>query len=95
MASGVGNATLDFGAAPGTNMVSVAVTGQAAIGAGSYAEAFVMSDDTTADHNAYEHRLAPFTLRCEAIIAGTGFTIVAFSDYRLTGQFKVRWVWAD
>lgn len=89
-----GTATLDFGAAPGTNHVSVAVTGQSAIGATDNAEAFIMGGDSTATHNAYEHMVAPIKLSVSAVSAGVGFTINAISAWRLTGTFKCRWVWS-
>lgn len=89
-----GTATLTFGSAPGTNNVTTTVTGQAAITTGSNCEAFMMGNDSTATHTAYEHQLVPMTLRCGNIVAGTGFDIVAYSDFRLTGTFTVRWVWA-
>lgn len=88
----IGTATLDFGAAPGSNVATVTVTGQTRIDAGSQATAALMGD-TTADHNAYEHLIVPLTVRCSDIVAGTGFTITASSEWRLTGTFKVRWSW--
>jgi hypothetical protein len=94
MASGTGTATLTFGAAPGTNYVSVAVTGQTGIGVSSHAEAFLMAS-TTATHNEIEHLLSGIRLTCGNIVAGTGFTIYAFTELRLTGTFSVHWVWAD
>lgn len=87
-----GTATINFGVAPGTNLVSVAVTGQTAIASGSHAEAFFMGD-TTADHNADEHQFADIKLVCGSIVAGTGFTIFASTQLRLTGTFTVHWVW--
>jgi hypothetical protein len=97
MANATGFATLDFGAFPGSNEASVAVTGQAAISATSKADAFVMADDTTADHDAGDHRYfdALCGLTCGTPAAGTGFTIYATSLQPLEGTFKVRWVWAD
>lgn len=90
---GTGTATIDFGAAPGTNIVSVAVTGETGILSGSAVEAWIMGQ-STATHNAYEHAVAPIKLSCGSIIAATGFTITAVTDWRLTGTFTVRWVWA-
>ncbi len=90
MATGV--TTINFGSAPGDVNTSVVVTGQGSIGTGSQVEAYLMADDTP-DHNADEHVLVPIRLRCGAIVAGTGFTIYAFSDWVLTGQFNVHWVW--
>jgi len=96
MASGVGEATLDFGAHPGSNEASVAVTGQADISATSNVEAYVMADDTTSDHDADDHRyFAAFAALTCGTPSGTGFTIYARSIEALTGQFKIRWVWSD
>ena len=88
-----GTTTIDFGAPPGGNTAITVVTGQAGIVAGSYLEAWLEAD-TTADHNAEEHMLAPILLRCGSIVPGTGFTINARCEWRLTKTFTVRWVWA-
>jgi len=95
VASATGNLTLDFGAAPGTNIAETTVTGQASILGTSGVEAYMMGLDTTATHNAVEHAIAPIKLSCTAIVPGTGFTIQGISEWRLTGTFVVRWVWAD
>lgn len=95
MATGLGNATLDFGAAPGGNVATVVVTGQAGITGTSSVEAFMMGIDSTADHNDYEHALAVIRLSIVAISSGVGLTIQGVSELRLTGTFKVRFVWAD
>jgi hypothetical protein len=87
-----GTATIDFGAAPGTNAVEVAVTGQAGISTSSQAEAWMMAS-STATHNAEEHMLVPIKLTCGNLINATGFTIYARSDWRLTGTFTVQWIW--
>lgn len=91
-----GNATLNFGSTPGTNHVSVAVTGQAAIASGAYMEAYFQGDDSTATHNSYEHKMLPMAvnLTCSDVVAGTGFTINAMTQLRLTGTVKCRWVWS-
>lgn len=91
--AGKGTATLNFDGVPGTNITSVNVTGLTGIESGSHVEAFLQGD-TTAEHTAYEHLIAPINIRCGNIIAGTGFTIYASSNLRLTGTFSVRWVWA-
>lgn len=91
-----GSTTLDFGAIPGTNTASATVTGQATIAAGSHVEAFIQGNDSTAEHNAYEHNtLLPqyVSLACDTVVAGTGFNINAFTELRLTGTVAVRWVW--
>ena len=90
-----GTATLNFGAAPGTNVATVAVTGQATIGATDGAEAWFMGD-STADHNVYEHlHMFPDRIGLCAgdVVAGTGFTIYAETELRLTGTIKCRWAW--
>lgn len=97
MASGTGTATIDFGSHPGSNEASVAVTGQSAIQTTSKAEAFFMGDDTSSNHTASDHKYAPtfISLTCGTATAETGFTIHARSHHKVTGQFAVRWVWAD
>ena len=97
MANGQGTAIVDFGAFPGSAEATVVVTGQGAISATSKAEAYVMGDDTTADHTAVDHRwLALFAaLTCGTPTAGAGFTIYAKALDKLQGTFQVRWVWAD
>ena len=97
MATATGTATLDFGAAPGSNEASVAVTGQTSILATSKADAFVMADDTSTDHTASDHRyLETFAaLSCGTPTIATGFTIYARSEHKLTGEWSLRWVWAD
>lgn len=91
----VGVATLNFGAYPGTNEASVAVTGQSGILSTSTAQAFVKADDTTADHTANDHAYLPMLigLACNTPTDATGFTIYARSQHKLQGTFKVRWIW--
>jgi hypothetical protein len=97
MANNTGTATIDFGAAPGLNETSVAVTGQGTISATSKAEAYFMADDTATGHTAADHRYAAslMGLTCGTPSAGTGFTIYARSEHKHQGQFSIRWVWAD
>ena len=89
-----GTAQLAFGAAPGANEASIAVTGQTGIVAGSTVMAFLMSD-TTAGHTAIDHRYAALLLGLTAgnIVAGTGFTIYGTCLDRMQGTFQVRWLW--
>ena len=96
MASGVGSAEIDFGAWPGANEASVAVTGQTDITSLASAEAWLMADDTTADHTAADHRYAAALMgvTCGTPADGVGFTIYGRSTEKLTGAFKVRWVWS-
>ena len=97
MANGTGTATIDFGAAPGSGETSVAVTGLSTISGTSKAEAWIMADDSTADHTASDHRYADLflSLTCGTPTAGVGFTIYARAIDKLTGQFAVRYVWSD
>jgi hypothetical protein len=91
-----GTATLDFGTANyGSDTASVTITGQTAIAADSYCEAWFMAD-TSADATSDEHLLVAreTALACGTIVVGTGFTIEALSDLRLTGRYSVRWVWS-
>lgn len=97
MATGQGTATLNFGAAPGSNEASIAVTGLTTISATSKVEAYFMADSTTADKTASDHRYAPcfIELTCGTLVAGTGFTIFGRSLERMQGSFLVNWVFAD
>jgi hypothetical protein len=97
MANGLGTATIDFGAAPGSNEASIAVTGLGTISATSKVEAYIMGDDTTADHTAADHRYIAtlIGLTCGTPIAATGFTIYGRSTQKIQGTFALRWVWSD
>ena len=91
-----GQATIDFGAAPGTNTTTTVVTGQANIVPSSTINVFMMADTTASGsvgHNQDEHRIVPMTLTADTIVAGVGFTINAVSQWRLESTFIVRWVW--
>jgi hypothetical protein len=97
MATGQGTVTFNFGAAPGTNVVTTAVT-DASIGASSKVEIYLMGTDSTATHNAYEHQLLPLggiSLSPISVTAGVGFTAQAATLLRLTGTIIARYVWAD
>lgn len=91
-----GTATIDFGAFPGSNEASVAVTGQAAILGTSKADVFIMASDTTADHTANDHRYAALLLAFSATTpdVGVGFTIHARCLDKMQGTFAVRWRWS-
>ena len=87
-----GNVLVDFGSAPGTNIVTTTITGQTAIVSTSKVKAVVMLD-STATHNSYEHMIAPIKLTCGNIVNGVGFDIYAVTDWRLTGTFNITWEW--
>jgi hypothetical protein len=77
-----GQTTIDFGAFPGKSDASVAVTGQAAIVAGSLVEAWIRPE-ATADHSADEHMMETLKVFAGNIVAGTGFTIYALNTSQL------------
>lgn len=89
-----GTAEIDFGAWPGSNEASVAVTGQTAIAVGSDIVA-VVSRESTADHTVGDATYAALLVGLSAgnIVAGTGFTIYARSLEKMQGKFAVRWLW--
>lgn len=103
-----GTATLDFGAFPGASDASVAVTGQAAIVAGSLVEAWLRPIATT-DHTEDEHMVETLKVVAGNIVAATGFTIYGFNTNninepletnnrggrgtRLYGKWTVAWAW--
>jgi hypothetical protein len=94
--AGTGTAVLNFGSAPGTNQVSLAVTGQGSIVGGSLVEAW-LSPTPTATRNLEEIKLLSagrLGVLAHTVVAATGFTITATTDIRLTGTLNVNWVWA-
>jgi len=95
-ASGTGTATIDFGAFPGANEASIAVTGQASITGTSVVQLEVNGDDTTADHTAGDHKYFPLLVSFSHSTpsAGVGFTIYARCLDKMQGTFKIRWKWA-
>jgi hypothetical protein len=91
-----GYAIIDFGGIPGTNIVSTVVTGQTNILTTSMVNLFMMADTTVSGalgHNAEEHKIVPIKLTAGNFLAGTGFTIYAETEWRLTSTFKVRFIW--
>lgn len=95
MATGQGTVTINFGTFPGSQEASIAFT-DATIGALSKVEAYVMADDTTADHTANDHRYLPqFVSFTASPSAGVGGTLYARAGQAMVGTFKLRYVWAD
>ena len=93
-----GQSVVNFGNTPGTNIVTVNVTGQTGILSTSTVSAFMMADSTVSGaygHNAEEHKIVPVKLTCGNISVGTGFTIYAETDWRLDSIFNVRWIWSQ
>jgi hypothetical protein len=78
----------------GTNIASIAITGEAEILTTSHVQAFFMVD-STASHNGYEHMMAPMAiaLPCSIPTPGVGFTIYGVTELRLNGKFLVHWTW--
>lgn len=96
MANGVTTVTLNFGAAPGTNTATATVTGQTGITTAAYVEGFWQGNDSTAAHNAYEHKHilpARVGLSADAIVNNVGFDITAVTELRLTDTVKCRVAW--
>ena len=87
-----GSATIDFGSAPGGSFATVTVSGQTGFTSSSHLEVW-MQGDATADHNAYEHLIAPIVLR-GGDLTTDAFTIYASTELMLTGTFTVRWAWS-
>ena len=102
-----GTAIIDFGAFPGKTDASLDVTGQAAITAGSFVEAWIRPANTS-DHSADEHVVDPPRVVAGNIAAGVGFTIYAVSAHgdgcwsaskqnprapMPYGKWTVAWVW--
>jgi len=90
-----GTTTVNMGAAaPGERGEKrVTVTGQAAIVAGSLAEAWVRCE-SSADHSADEHFIENLEVRTGNIVAATGFDIVVESKLASTyGVFNLNWAW--
>ena len=91
-----GAAVLDFGAAPGTNVVTTTVTGQTGITSAARVKVWFQGD-STADHNAYEHAVmfpSRVSLSGGEIVDGTSFVITAATELRLTGDVACRWEWS-
>jgi hypothetical protein len=91
-----GTATINFGAAPGTNIASLAVTGQAAIGTSSRIKVWFQGG-STADFNEYEHLFilpGSVSLVAGTIVNGVGFTIYATTQLRIRGNVVCRWEWS-
>jgi hypothetical protein len=95
-----GTATLDFGAFPGTDLASVAVTGQAAILNTSLVEAWLFPATTT-DHSVDEHLVETIRVIAGPPTAGSGFTIYGVNTSQIGqgrgvnpyGKFNVAWAW--
>lgn len=96
MATGHATVTINFGAFPGSSEASVTFA-DAAIGAASKVEAYIMADGVTGTHTAEDHRwlalFAGFSGMSNG--AGAGGTIYARCADPMTGEFQIRVIWAD
>lgn len=99
MASAQGTAVLDFGAYPGTDKATIAVTGQTSIAGTSLVEPWIIPEATAIHAEDEVAMLTHFvfvSVPTSTIVAGTGFTIVGVShDGFMWGTFKVGWAWSD
>jgi hypothetical protein len=50
-----------------------------------------MASEATTTHNAYEHSIVPMKLTAGNIVNGVSFDIIAMTELRLTGTFKVKY----
>lgn len=89
-----GTVVFDFGAAPGTDVLISTVTGQTGITTANKVEACLMAVASSNNSN-YNHAFASnfLKLTCGDIVNGVGFTIYAFSNIKLSGQFNIYWTW--
>jgi hypothetical protein len=92
----IGSTTATFGAYPGSDQASVVITGQTGIVSGSHVEAWLdPTQAATADHSPDEHLAADIDVECEAIVAGTGFTVyLRTRNLGQYGAFNLSWVWS-
>lgn len=97
--SAQGTVVLDFGAFPGTDKATVAVTGQSAILGTSLVEPWIIPEATAVHSEDEVTMLTAFvfvSVPTSTIIAGTGFTIVGVChDSPMWGTFKIGWAWSD
>lgn len=95
-----GTTLLDFGAYPGANEVSLAVSGQTGFVSTSAVEAWVFPAATT-NHSADEHRIeeidvaAVYTTDGTLTLYGRNMALGSRSrnGHNLYGKFNIGWVW--
>lgn len=93
--SGTGTAVVDFGAFPGTCEVTVNISGQSGILAGSSVDAWLVATPT-GDHTALDHAWAKAFIAVSAgpPTAAVGFPVYFRVPFTLTGTFTFEWAWA-
>jgi hypothetical protein len=90
-----GTAIINFGAFPGSNEATVSFADTSITGT-AQVTAVIMSDASTVDHTAADHRYAAAFMALTAQPSGgVGGTIHARSIHKLQGTFEVSWAWSD
>jgi hypothetical protein len=86
-----GEAIINFGATPGSNYATTTVS-SSFVTNNSNIHIYIMST-SSADHNTMEHQIFSLygTVMPSNIINNTSFDIVALTDLRLDGTFKVKY----
>lgn len=87
---------IDFGAFPGSDTATLAVTGQDDIAATASLSAVILYKATD-DHTADEHIVDPPRVIAGNIVAGTGFTIygTTATNQLVYGKWSVGWRWSN
>ena len=97
MATGQGTCTFDFGSQPGSTRATLTGVTATGLSSTSKLEIYIDGTDSTATHNAQEHRLIGalnFGAYATAKSANS-FDAEAISTLSLTGTVACRFVWAD
>lgn len=97
MASGQGVVTFDFGPQPGSTRAITTGVVAAGLISTSNIEIYIGGTDSTAAHNADEHRLiGALNFGAYPTAKGAGvFDAEAISTLGLTGTVACRFVWSD
>ena len=97
MATGQGTVTFDFGTGKGSTVAIVTGVTATGLSATSKLEIYIDGTDSTATHNAQEHRLiGSQNFGAYATAKNTNsFDAEAISTLSLTGTIACRFVWAD
>ena len=90
------DATLDFGADPGSASAELVVTGQTGLLAATRPRVYIRPVDTV-DHTADEHKVLAMDLTVATIVAGVGFTItgVLVAPGNTVGLWAIDWSWRN
>ena len=85
-----GQVTLNFGATPGTNIITTTVVdANAKTGSVIIAQ---MPGRATATHNIAEHQTVPIKLSVGNIVDGVSFDLTGVCEWRLDGIFNVDYI---